>query len=722
MPLSQLLPSRVTHPSGGSIRSPPGASPPHQLREDGRLRGRPARRPLAGPPEPELLVLRLHYLSRMPASGSLFERPANYILSVHVGEDARSDPPAHPGRYCAGPVPARPPQAVAPEEEALRQHVARAIDSMRAEALAAEAPGSLQAGAVKLECRFKARVSVRLSEEGPGPAAGGPPYFRVDVWAEREGTMFRREHQRELFARVFVPLTEPKWQRRPCTWPAVDALGHDVAYLTCEFAFARVPPAVSGLQVEGATSEEVLLSWRPPPNDRVAPTLKYHVEALAHPHDSLPSTRPPPGWQPAGEVAADADPHITVRSLRPNTRYRFRVHAANEAGAGPAVEVEAATGPSAPGACGQPRLAGCKGPVLTVEWDGPEDDCGAEVVAYRLWVRPDVGNPAPDEDAWFEVGHVTHDKAGVQRAEIHTEDLNPGVSRYFCRVAAINDTGEVGPPTSEPAKLPFPNPCAICGPNIGQALPAIADYQAARMLGSTARSQVAVLWAGQGRENSMMLLEKGAAERQFLLAASEEDLPPPARSAAPLPQERRPPGADGTSANIGVPLPPDLPGYSSYEEAPRVLPAELCETVALGVAGSPDLPAVGSTPLWSPSQQGGTAGRGVQVWEQHDVACQNLERKRNLLETSLARYRQLAIQLSYSPEDQLLIQNHIEAEIEAASFQAEVAVLEKEVAELDRALHSQAPGGLFAEPDPLGFQDLLNPTGVGGAAHAAEFD
>jgi hypothetical protein len=34
-----------------------------------------------------------------------------------------------------------------------------------------------------MECRFKSRLAVRLQDAGPGPAAGGPVYFRVDAWA-----------------------------------------------------------------------------------------------------------------------------------------------------------------------------------------------------------------------------------------------------------------------------------------------------------------------------------------------------------------------------------------------------------------------------------------------------------------------------------------------------------------------------------------------------------
>ena len=49
-------------------------------------------------PEPELLVVKFLYLSRLP-TGSWMQSPAQYQLSLHVGEDARSDPPDRPGPF-----------------------------------------------------------------------------------------------------------------------------------------------------------------------------------------------------------------------------------------------------------------------------------------------------------------------------------------------------------------------------------------------------------------------------------------------------------------------------------------------------------------------------------------------------------------------------------------------------------------------------------------------
>merc|ERR1711933_173740 len=78
----------------------------------------------------------------------------------------------------------------------------------------------------------------------------------------------------------------------------------------------------------------------------------------------------------------------------------------------------------------------------------------------------------------FEHGHIKHvEGQSLQRADIHTDELNPSVGRYLCSVAALNAAGEVGPPTPDVNSLPFPNPCAICDPS-GQTLgPLSSEYR-----------------------------------------------------------------------------------------------------------------------------------------------------------------------------------------------------------------------------------------------------
>lgn len=297
--------------------------------------------------EPQLLILRATYLSGLQAPG-WFERPVNYMLSVHVGDEARGDPPKKPGKHATQSVAAAAPRMVAPEEMELRQRIESAVVEMMSNAGSSSSAGGH-------ECRFNSWITVRLTDAGPGPAAGGPAYFRVDVWADKTSMLGQAE--RLLFGRVFVPLHNPEWQRRPCTWPVVDEAGKDLAYLTCEFAFGHVPEAVRSFKVDNFSATEVSLSWRPPRvRDEAVPILGYQVDALAlHRGEN-----PPPGapsrekdvWQNIAEVDVSAEPGVVASHLKRDTRYRFRVCAVNQAGLGDMSEVEAVTAPGPPGMCG----------------------------------------------------------------------------------------------------------------------------------------------------------------------------------------------------------------------------------------------------------------------------------------------------------------------------------------------------------------------------------
>jgi len=656
--------------------------------------------------------VRLLYLSRVP-TGGFFSRPCTYQLSLHVGEDARSDPPPQPGRHSTAALEGAPPQLAAPEEEALRARIKQAIDAMRENV---EPPTQKDAGAddPPLDCRFRQRVAVRLDEAGPGPAAGGPAYFRVDVWIERQGgTLFARERTRELWARTFVPLTEPRWQRRPCTWPAVNAAGRDVAYLTCEFAFAHAPAAVPGLQVEAGSSESVALSWRALPSDRAAPLLGYRVEACAlyrasRPQNGVPdgllpqqsalvpyrsggggssgSGAPPPtppsGWTPVGEYEPMAEPRIVARGLTSDTRYRFRVRGFSEAGAGEVSEIDVDTAPSAPGPCGQPRLAGCSGPVLAVEWDGPGEDGGMDIVAYRVWVRPYSASRAEISD-WLEVGHVRHDYTGVQRMEIHTEDLSPSISRYLCCVAAINGAGEVGPMTPDAICLPFPNPCSICGPS-PQARTALPYQDEAGDFFNAAQdyeglATVTLMEPGR-RSLAMPILPPGYGRE----IAGELHLEQPYRDSL------LPCGRHGYASGLE-------PSYSSFHDppqdwagrglGPRSASFHPMNYPGAGCSGSfaNDVSGFPMSPMGGNRGFGDELGHCASQDMERDILAQKLEEMRAQLDASLLRYSQVGNQLKYSPDNELLRQSHEEAEIEAAGFQAEVAVLSQHLSELDDA-------------------------------------
>eukprot|EP00931_Biecheleriopsis_adriatica_P120974 TRINITY_DN96061_c0_g1_i1.p1 TRINITY_DN96061_c0_g1~~TRINITY_DN96061_c0_g1_i1.p1 ORF type:complete len:867 (+),score=142.56 TRINITY_DN96061_c0_g1_i1:41-2641(+) len=633
-------------------------------------------------PEPELLVVRFLYLSRLP-TGSWLQNPAQYQLSLHVGEDARSDPPPQPGVYCTPLVQAGPPQAVAPEEAHLKQQILKAIDAMREqESQAAEGQPSEKAtdAGQYVECRMKVRLTVRLSEAGPGPAAGGPVYFRVDAWSVGSDLLGRKS-QPQLFARAFVPINEPKYHRRSCTWPMIDRAGQDCAYVTCEFSFARVPGCVQGLQASSCTESEVRLQWFPPEGeDKVVPVQGYRVEARfvgrgRQRGGAIPSTP----WQHVGDVDVRKDLGILAQDLKPDSRYVFRVAAVNEVGLGDLMEVEATTAPCAPAGCGQPRLAGCSGPVLAVEWDPPAYDGGADLVAYRVWVRPFTASEVDPRD-WLEVGHVKHKPAGVQRAEIHTEDLDPSIGRYLCRVAAINAAGEAGPPTPEGVCLMLPNPCSVSKP--------VPVSGAGLALTDRKNSLSMDLWpqAMDGGLLTMTINEPG--KRQVTVPLLQDDFIGGAHDVSigllesPNGRGNSRGAFDVSYAGQDLALPDDLEGtYGNWPVQLNAWDRRASEDSSFGAivpvrsAGSPKL---GAANRHQPSQE----------VDQQAVVGRMLDEKRTLLDDSLQRYRQLAEQLSRSPDSEMLRQRLEEAEIEAAGYQAEVAVLSQKLSDLMDAMRA----------------------------------
>jgi len=631
--------------------------------------------------------VKLLYLSRLPSSGffsRLAEKSCTYQLSVHVGEDARSDPPSRPGRYSTSAVEAAKPQLTTPEEASLRARINQVISEMQAAGNGATAPAAAQDGEQPLECRFRERVAIRLEDAGPGPAAGGPSYFRVDVWEQRQ--VFGRPPTRELWARTFVPLTEPQWQRRPCTWPALDASARDVAYLTCEFAFVHAPGAIQGLEAELLSEKSLQLSWRPLPSNRAAPLLGYRVEVqelgraskAQRPTDSSESalvqytgnrngrghgeSSAASGWRVLAEVEPSATPSFLAENLTPDTRYQFRIRGFSEAGFGEAAEAEGDTPPSEPSLVGRPRLAACHGVVVAIEWDSPEDSGGAEVQGYRVWVRPDLANQQQEPLEWMEVGRVRHNPHGVQRLELNCEELDSSIPRYLCSVAAVNSVGAMGPRTPEAVCLPFPNPCAVCHPVIPPYRPALydeasTDYPANPHQGYEGLATVTI-WEPGKRPMAMPLL------------------PPPDHRGGVGGGDSRQSGGD-RSGDLYL----DWGGHShsgpeNFREPLSQQPSPpMTETLGqgYGMSGSPN----GSFQHHS---------AGMSETSQRDLLAHRLEEVSAKLELSLMRCSQVNAELSYSPDNHMLRQSQEEAEIEAAGLQAEVAVLSQQLAEMDSSM------------------------------------
>jgi len=443
-------PAQSAFPSSGSDATVP---------QD--VRGKSSALPAPGTREPAIMVIEFAYLSELPAPGflqQLGDKPG-YLLDVHVGMAARADPPSKPGPRAIAAVQPQVPGGYNPEEEILHAQVQQRVKEL----LTANGVDEKTQQVPKLECRYHIRVPVRLSDCGPGPGKGGPPYFRVDVWTEARLPL-QRQPQRNLFGRVFVPINDPQLQRRFCTWPVVDNAGKEVAYLTCDYSFGHVPVQVEGLKVDEVTSTKAVLSWKPPRwSDERLPILGYRVEAKAlHRRQSFESgSSLPAAWELVANVEMRGPLRATAASLRGDTRYSFRVFAVNEAGAGEPAEVDATTSPTAPSVCGPPRLGVCTGSVLTVEWEPPKDDGGMPIVSYWVMIRPSDANAGPAD--WSDVGAVKPKEGRVQRADIHCDRLNASVAEYVCSVAAENAAGQYGPPTPDAALLRLPNPCGSQG-------------------------------------------------------------------------------------------------------------------------------------------------------------------------------------------------------------------------------------------------------------------
>eukprot|EP00929_Paragymnodinium_shiwhaense_P064963 TRINITY_DN32617_c0_g1_i1.p1 TRINITY_DN32617_c0_g1~~TRINITY_DN32617_c0_g1_i1.p1 ORF type:complete len:925 (+),score=174.41 TRINITY_DN32617_c0_g1_i1:180-2954(+) len=735
----------------------------------------------APPPEPSLMVLKLLYLSRMPSHG-FFQKPATFLMSVHVGTEARNDVPSQPGRFSTTPVAPHPPRAVNPEEDALRARIARAIVQMATDHQKSVLAAQQKAAAdgqdpgpppppppeeTGLECRYNERLAVPLADVGPGPSAGGPAYFRIDIWSIRPPGFLERESKQELWGRVFVPLTDAKCQRRPCTWPVVDIYNRDIAYLTCEFAFAHTPPTVSSLQVEDVSATEVALTWNEPPGDAVVPVLGYTVEATVLPREpvdrgregsSAPGrlTNPPAAWQQIGKLPATSAPGTLARNLRGNTRYRFRVRAVNEAGLGEPEEIDAITAPVAPGACGRPRLAGCSGPVLSIEWDAPSDTGGVPVVSYRIWVRPYSASKA-DASEWQETGSVKHREGRVQRADVRTEELDPAVGRYLCSVAAVNSAGEIGPATPDNVALPFPNPCAISGPNQADGPLPLANWAAAGM-GNFRLHDLGAPVSGGGNMGLMLYSNEMPAltyvdpgnkrlNRMPLLPAEEvearlaEILEPGSHAGSLSLQRHGGLGAQLFDQQRG--LSPGLEGYSgagnggySYNDpnspamAAEQRAAAAAEAAAALLAHQPHASAYNdsreetvpeqasslyygghSADASAIKEQPSGSGQQPHLEEEFQSVRQRLQEKREQMEASFSQYKEVTGLLHHRPEDPKLLQRHEMAEIEAAGLQAEVAVLTQRLKELDGALRT---GGHSQSTEADGFLGFSSPSAASG--------
>jgi hypothetical protein len=148
------------------------------------------------------------------------------------------------------------------------------------------------------------------------------------IWgAQVTPGLFSKPSAPVLFARAFVPINDAKYHRRACTWPMIDAQGQDVAYLTCEFSFARIPSPVSELTASAA-GNAVSLAWLASNEDRVVPIKGYRIDSRCL---GRGKRAPNSTWQHEGDVDARST-RFQIYGLKPDTVYLLRVCAVNEVG------------------------------------------------------------------------------------------------------------------------------------------------------------------------------------------------------------------------------------------------------------------------------------------------------------------------------------------------------------------------------------------------------
>ena len=186
---------------------------------------------------------------------------------------------------------------------------------------------------------------------------------------------------------------------------------------------AAIPLPPSALTATAADAE-VTLSWDAPASDRGAPITGYMIDHDTDMNFSSPTT---------ATTAADATSHI-VSGLTNATLYYFRVAAVNAAGtsayypgaSGSAVSATPApTVPAAPSAL----TATAANAEVTLNWDAPSENGGAEITGYMIEHDTDMNFPSPTPETTAAAA-TSHTVTGLTNGTL-----------YYFRVAAVNSAG-----------------------------------------------------------------------------------------------------------------------------------------------------------------------------------------------------------------------------------------------------------------------------------------
>ncbi|GFO38541.1 titin, partial [Plakobranchus ocellatus] len=213
---------------------------------------------------------------------------------------------------------------------------------------------------------------------------------------------------------------------------------------------ADVPGKPTGpIKFSQILSDSVTLSWAPPKKDGGSVVTSYTVEQS---HDGGRS------WEQTGTVDAGSTT-LTAKDLKEGQKYKFRVCANNEVGAGLPLESDSVTPqrqitkPSQP--TGPLKVEDIRKDSVLLSWKPPSDDGGSPLTGYVIMKR-DQKRPT-----WTQAG-----KCDATTTAFKVKDLLEG-TEYFFKVVAENKTGQgegLETEASTLVKSPFDKPSAPEGP------------------------------------------------------------------------------------------------------------------------------------------------------------------------------------------------------------------------------------------------------------------
>ena len=221
------------------------------------------------------------------------------------------------------------------------------------------------------------------------------------------------------------------------TNPIQDLGGNNAVALSSEAVDNNTISAPGAPRNLGATASDgrVTLTWTAPASTGGAAISKYQYRARQT--GTTPWTPNwmdvPDGSDPGGSAADES--RVMVSGLTNGTEYRFEVRAVNRIGGGTVAsrnETPVATPARVPG---RPRslLAASGDGQVTLTWEAPQNDGGADIVRYDY--RHAQGTSVPASEPWLSAGlNLRQTVAGLDNG-----------GQYTFEVRAANSAGESDP-------------------------------------------------------------------------------------------------------------------------------------------------------------------------------------------------------------------------------------------------------------------------------------